>query len=105
MLRGVFGTVIWDKGLAGFGCDIVRGVVTGWLLTFGTAGHISGLRWWCRVFGEFPAMTSKATRSEISQALAKAIAYRDCGKPAEAAAWAAKLVRMLEAQQILAKGY
>jgi hypothetical protein len=46
-------------------------------------------------------MTSRATRSEISQALAKAIAYRDCGKPETAAQWAAKLVQMLEAQQIL----
>lgn len=50
-------------------------------------------------------MTDKATRSEISQALAKAIAYRDCGKPAEAAAWAAKLVRMLESQHILKAGF
>lgn len=50
-------------------------------------------------------MTDKATRSEISQALAKAIAYRDCGKPEEAAAWAARLVRMLEAQQILRPEY
>lgn len=49
-------------------------------------------------------MTDKATRSEINQALAKAIAYRDCGKPNDAAMWAAKLVRMLEAQQILKPG-
>lgn len=46
-------------------------------------------------------MTTRATRSEISQALAKAIAYRDCGKPEAAADWAARLVRMLEAQHIL----
>jgi hypothetical protein len=46
-------------------------------------------------------MTDRATRSEISQALAKAIAYRDCGKPKDAAEWAARLVRMLEAQEIL----
>jgi hypothetical protein len=46
-------------------------------------------------------MTSRATRSEISQALAKAIAYRDCGKPNEAADWAIRLVTMLEAQQII----
>jgi len=50
-------------------------------------------------------MTTKATRSEISQALAKAIAYRDCGKSDEAAAWAAKLVRMLEAERILRSEY
>lgn len=50
-------------------------------------------------------MTSKATRNEIAQALAKAIAYRDCGKPEQAAEWAAKLVKMLEAQKILAPSY
>ena len=50
-------------------------------------------------------MTMKATRSELSQALAKAIAYRDCGKPADAAAWAARLVKMLEAQAILQPEY
>ena len=50
-------------------------------------------------------MTSKATRSELAQALAKAVAYRDCGKPAEAAAWDAKLVKMLEAQEILTPAY
>lgn len=46
-------------------------------------------------------MTTRATRSELAQALAKAVAYRDCGKPDEAAKWATKLVRMLEAQRIL----
>jgi hypothetical protein len=46
-------------------------------------------------------LTSRATRSELAQALAKAIAYRDCGKAEAAAEWAAKLVRMLEAQEIL----
>ena len=50
-------------------------------------------------------MTSKATRSEVNRALAKAIAYRDCGKPEQAAAWAAELVRLLEAQQILRPEY
>jgi hypothetical protein len=50
-------------------------------------------------------MTDRATRSELAQALAKAVAYRDCGKPADAAAWAAKLVKLLEAQQILQPEY
>lgn len=50
-------------------------------------------------------MTSPATRSEIAQALAKAIAYRDSGQPAQAAEWAAKLVRMLKAEQILKPDY
>ena len=50
-------------------------------------------------------MTTKADRSELSRALAKAIAYRDCGKPEKAAAWAAQLVRMLEAKAILKPEY
>jgi hypothetical protein len=50
-------------------------------------------------------MTDRATRSELAQALAKAVAYRDCGKPADAAAWAAKLVKLLEAQAILQPEY
>jgi hypothetical protein len=47
-------------------------------------------------------MTSKADRSAISRAVAKAIAYHDCGKPEKAAAWAERLVQLLEAQSILA---
>jgi hypothetical protein len=50
-------------------------------------------------------MTTKADRSELSRALAKAIAYRDCGKPEKAAVWAAQLVRMLEAKAILKPEY
>jgi hypothetical protein len=50
-------------------------------------------------------MTSKADRSELSRALAKAVAYRDCGKPEKAAAWAAELVRLLEAKEILAPAW
>lgn len=46
-------------------------------------------------------MTSKADRSAISRAVAKAIAYPDCGKPERAAAWAAEVVRLLGAQAIL----
>lgn len=42
-----------------------------------------------------------ATRSQISRALAKAIAYRDCGKPAQVEAWTARLVKLLEAERIL----
>jgi hypothetical protein len=41
-------------------------------------------------------------RSEINRALAKAIAYRQCGKQAECEAWARKLVEMLECAEILA---
>ena len=50
-------------------------------------------------------MTDRATRSDLAQALAKAVAFRDCGKPADAAAWAAKLVKLLEAQAILHPDY
>jgi hypothetical protein len=46
-------------------------------------------------------MTTRADRSELSRALAKALAYRDCGKPHAAATWAAELVRLLEAAVIL----
>jgi hypothetical protein len=40
-------------------------------------------------------------RIEINRALAKACAYQQCGKPRQAAAWAARLVEMLEAHDIL----
>jgi len=46
-------------------------------------------------------MTSKADRSAISRAVAKAIAYHDCGKGEKADAWAAELVRLLGAKGIL----
>lgn len=41
-------------------------------------------------------------RSAVAQALAKAIAYKNCGKDAEAQAWARQLVELLECAQILA---
>ena len=40
-------------------------------------------------------------RSEASRALAKAIAYKNCGKDKEAAEWARQLVIILEAAEIL----
>lgn len=40
-------------------------------------------------------------RSEINRALAKAIAYKQCGKNAEAEEWGRKLVKQLELDQIL----
>jgi hypothetical protein len=40
-------------------------------------------------------------RSKVSQALAKAIAYKHCGKNEEAAAWARKLIELLELAEIL----
>jgi hypothetical protein len=40
-------------------------------------------------------------RSEANRALAKAIAYKQCGKDREAAIWAEKLVRLLECAEIL----
>lgn len=40
-------------------------------------------------------------RSEVSRALAKAIAFKQCGKQAEAEAWARELVRQLECAEIL----
>lgn len=40
-------------------------------------------------------------RSEISRCLAKALAYAQCGKTADAELWARKLVTLLECQGIL----
>lgn len=40
-------------------------------------------------------------RSAVSQALAKAIAYKQCGKHADAQEWAKKLIRLLECADIL----
>ncbi len=40
-------------------------------------------------------------RSEVSRALAKAIAYKNCNKDEEAEQWAIKLIRLLECANIL----
>lgn len=40
-------------------------------------------------------------RSEISRALAKALAYAQCGKQSDAEKWARTLVTLLECQGIL----
>ena len=40
-------------------------------------------------------------RSEVARCLAKAIAYKQCGKDEEAAEWACKLVEALECAEIL----
>lgn len=40
-------------------------------------------------------------RSATAQALAKAIAFKQCGKDADALAWARKLVELLECAEIL----
>lgn len=44
-------------------------------------------------------------RIEINRALAKALAYKGCGKEAHARAWAAELVRLLECADILQQGH
>lgn len=40
-------------------------------------------------------------RSEINRALAKAIAYKQCGKDDDARKWARRLVTLLECGEIL----
>jgi hypothetical protein len=50
-------------------------------------------------------MTSKLDRQNISRALAKCIAYHDCGKPEKAAAWAVQLMRELQARAIVRPEY
>lgn len=42
-------------------------------------------------------------RSEVARALAKAVAYKQCGKDAEANQWAKALVELLECEEILKK--
>lgn len=43
-------------------------------------------------------------RTEVATALAKAIAFKNCGKDAEAEAWARRLVELLECAAILNAG-
>lgn len=43
-------------------------------------------------------------RSEINRALAKAIAYKQCGKDEQAELWALRLVHLLECSDILDPG-
>jgi len=40
-------------------------------------------------------------RVKVSQALAKAIAYKQCGKDIEAEEWARRLIELLEMAKIL----
>lgn len=40
-------------------------------------------------------------RSAVARALAKAIAYKQCGKDLDAAQWARRLVELLECAEIL----
>jgi hypothetical protein len=40
-------------------------------------------------------------RTDVATALAKAIAYKNCGKDADAEAWARQLVELLECHNIL----
>jgi hypothetical protein len=40
-------------------------------------------------------------RSEVNRALAKAIAFKACGKDKDAQAWARRLVELLECAEIL----
>ncbi len=44
---------------------------------------------------------SSIDRSEVSRALAKAIAYKNCGKEVDAENWARELIRLLKLSQIL----
>jgi hypothetical protein len=44
-------------------------------------------------------------RSAVARALAKAIAYKQCGKQDDAEAWAAELVRLLGAANIISDDY
>ena len=43
-------------------------------------------------------------RSEVNRALAKAIAYKQCGKDREAEQWARRVIELLECASILRPG-
>ncbi len=45
-------------------------------------------------------MNTTIDRAAMSQALAKAIAFKNAGKDEEAARWATKLVRLMQAADI-----
>lgn len=45
--------------------------------------------------------TMTIDRAELARALAKAIAFKLCGKDAEAATWARQLIRLLGLAEIL----
>lgn len=49
----------------------------------------------------FNGVFDMINRSEVARALAKAIAYKQCGQHVKAAAWARELVKLLECAQIL----
>lgn len=46
-------------------------------------------------------MIDSAARTEIARCMAKAIAYKNCGKHAEANAWAARMVKAMECRDIM----
>lgn len=50
-------------------------------------------------------MVSRLDRVNINRALAKAIAYHDCGKPDKARGWAVQLMRELQARDIIRPEY
>jgi len=53
-------------------------------------------------FGGFVAAGAvMIDRAEAAKALAKAIAFKQCGKDRDAAEWARKLVELLECAEIL----
>jgi hypothetical protein len=63
------------------------------------------LSWPCNLFCILTLrgfnIMSNIDRSKVNQCLAKAIAYKNCGKDADALAWARELVRQLECASIL----
>jgi hypothetical protein len=48
-----------------------------------------------------PDKLSAAERRSLNQALAKALAFRDAGKMEDAREWAAELIRLLRAHDLL----
>jgi len=46
-------------------------------------------------------VSASIDRSEVNRALAKALAYAECGKKAQAEQWAARLVELLQCANVL----
>ena len=92
MLRAHACCIIWDGGW-----------VNTWLTNFnifhiGTCGLFQGVLGWDITIHQG---VEQMDRSEINRALAKAIAYKNCGKQEVAESWAIRLIALLECDGIL----
>ena len=62
-----------------------------------TISHIGLLLWLSTAWSRETGRTEMIDRSEVNRALAKSIAFKQCGKDLEANMWAVKLITLLNA--------